>query len=95
MPPIGATPAPLLAANSPHIVSDRVQARSPLPLVSIVEATRDEALRLGLKRLALFGTRYTRHGSFYQDVFGRSGLALVVPDVPSRHLFTRNTWASW
>jgi len=29
----------LLAANSPHIVFDEVQRRSPLPLVSIVQAT--------------------------------------------------------
>lgn len=70
----------LLAANSPHIVFDQVQRRSPLPLVSIVEATRDEAVRLGLKRLGLFGTRFTMQGRFYQDVFGAAGLALVVPD---------------
>ena len=69
----------LLAANSPHVVFDQVQRRSPLPLVSIVEATRDEAARLGLKRLGLFGTRYTMQGRFYQDVFGKAGLALVVP----------------
>ena len=30
----------LIAANSPHVVFDEVQRRSPLPLVSIVEATR-------------------------------------------------------
>jgi aspartate racemase len=70
----------LLAANSPHIVFDQVQRRSPLPLVSIVEATRDEAVRLGLKRLGLLGTRFTMQGRFYQDVFGAAGLALVVPD---------------
>jgi len=70
----------LLAANSPHVVFDQVQRRSPLPLVSIVEATRDEAVRLGLKRLGLFGTRYTMQGRFYQDVFAAAGLALVVPD---------------
>ena len=70
----------LLAANSPHVVFDQVQQRSPLPLVSIVEAARDEAVRLGLKRLGLFGTRYTMQGRFYQDVFAAAGLALVVPD---------------
>src|SRR4029077_17831639 len=43
-----------LAANSPHIVFDQVQRRSPLPLVSIVEATRDEAVRLGRERGGLF-----------------------------------------
>ena len=69
----------LLAANSPHIVFDAVERRSPLPLVSIVHATRDEAMRLGVRRLGLFGTRYTMQGHFYQDVFGKAGLALVVP----------------
>ena len=69
-----------LAANSPHIVFDEVQRRSPLPLVSIVEATRDEALRLGLKRPGLFGTRFTMQGHFYQDVFDQAGLTLLVPD---------------
>ena len=69
-----------LAANSPHIVFDQVQRRSLLPLVSIVEATRDEARRLGLKRLGLFGTRFTMQGHFYQDVFDQAGLTLLVPD---------------
>lgn len=70
----------LLAANSPHIVFDEVQRRSRLPLVSIVEATRDEAMRLGLERLGLFGTRFTMQGRFYPDVFEAAGLTLVVPD---------------
>jgi aspartate racemase len=61
-------------------VFDRVVARSPLPLVSIVEATRDHALRIGVQRLALFGTRYTMQGHFYQDVFEPASLAIVVPD---------------
>jgi aspartate racemase len=73
-----------IAANSPHIVFDEVQRRSRLPLVSIVEATASEALRLGRKRLALFGTRFTMQGRFYQDHFALSGLTLVVPDEAER-----------
>jgi len=33
----------LIAANTPHIVFDRIQLRSPLPLISIVEASKDAA----------------------------------------------------
>jgi aspartate racemase len=69
-----------IAANSPHIVFDELQRRSPLPLVSIVEATAAEALRLGLKRLGLFGTRLTMQARFYQQAFEQSGLTLVVPN---------------
>jgi aspartate racemase len=70
----------LLAANSPHVVFDAVQRRSPLPLVSIVQATAAEAARLGLSTLGLFGTRSTMQGRFYQDVFASAGMTLVVPD---------------
>ncbi|MCA1567925.1 MAG: amino acid racemase [Acidobacteria bacterium] len=70
----------LLAANTPHVVFDEIQLRSPIPLLSIVEATCAEAKALGLKRLGLFGTRFTMRGHFYRDVFSREGLALVVPD---------------
>ena len=68
-----------LAANSPHIVFDDIARRSPLPLVSIVEATCAEAKARGFKKLGLFGTRFTMHGRFYPDVFTRAGLELVVP----------------
>ena len=70
----------LLAANSPHIVFEEVQRRSPLPLVSIVEATAVEASRLGLKRPGLFGTRLTMQARFYQNAFEKSGMTIVVPD---------------
>lgn len=69
----------LLAANTPHAVFGEVSARSPVPLVSIVEATCAEAKARGLRRLGLFGTRFTMGGRFYPEVFGREGLDLVVP----------------
>jgi aspartate racemase len=69
----------VIAANTPHIVFDEVRARSPLPLISIVEATCVEAESRGLKRLALFGTRFTMESNFYAEVFERAGLEIIVP----------------
>ena len=68
-----------LAANSPHIVFNDIARRSPIPLVSIVEATCTEAKARGFKKLGLFGTRFTMHGRFYPDVFTREGVGLTVP----------------
>ena len=68
-----------LAANSPHIVFGDIARRSPIPLLSIVEATCAEAKRQKLNNLGLFGTRFTMHGRFYPDVFTREGLQLAVP----------------
>jgi len=69
----------LIAANTPHIVFDEVRQRSPIELVSIVEATRDAARDRGLTRLGLFGTKFTMQGRFYPDVFSRSGVELIRP----------------
>jgi len=70
----------LLAANTPHIVFDEIQQGSPIPLISIVQATCHAAKTLGLNRLGLVGTRFTMQGRFYFDVFSRQDITLVVPD---------------
>jgi aspartate racemase len=69
----------LIAANTPHIVFEGVRRESPIPLISIVEAARDAAVSLGLRRPGLFGTRFTMQGGFYQEVFAAAGMTIVVP----------------
>jgi aspartate racemase len=69
----------LISANTPHIVFDEVAAKSPLPLISIVEATCAAATSRKLSRLALLGTRYTMQASFYPKVFSREAIQLVLP----------------
>jgi aspartate racemase len=73
-----------LAANSPHIVFDDISRRSPIPLISIVEATCAEAKTRGFRKLGLFGTRFTMEGRFYPDVFARQGITLAVPKLEER-----------
>ena len=70
----------LISANTPHIVFDDVAPKSPIPLISIVEATCAAAKARNLKRLALFGTRYTMQANFYPKVFSREAIVLLVPE---------------
>jgi aspartate racemase len=69
----------LFASNTPHVVFPNVRRRSPLPLLSIVEATCEHAQSLGFRRLGIFGTRFTMQGRFYRDVFSKAGIELVAP----------------
>jgi len=69
-----------ISANTPHVVFDDVRRASPIPLVSIVEATCAKAQALGLTRLGIFGTRFTMQGRFYRDACTQAGIALVAPD---------------
>ncbi len=70
----------IIAANTPHIIFDDIASKLPIPFISIVEASCDCAKSRNFKRLALFGTRYTMQADFYQKVFRREGIELVVPD---------------
>ena len=68
-----------LSANTPHIIFDRLQERSPIPLISIVETAAIEAKRRGLKKIGLFGTVFTMTGDFFKDSFLKNGIQIVVP----------------
>jgi len=71
----------LLASNTPHVVFEDIQRRSPLPLISIVDAACEATKALGIKKIGLFGTRFTMQGRFYDEVFSRQGIALIIPDL--------------
>jgi aspartate racemase len=70
----------VLASNTPHIVFDRVRALSHLPLISIVEVTAQKIADAGLKKVALFGTKFTMQGEFYTEALSRNGIEVITPD---------------
>lgn len=69
-----------MTANTPHVIFNELKEVSPLPLISIVETCCTEAKKQGLGKLGLFGTQFTMDTTFYQDVFDKEGLEIVVPD---------------
>ncbi len=74
----------VMASNTPHVVFDRIQLVSPIPLISIVRATVDYAQAAGFKRLGLFGTKFTMQGGFYQSAAAESNINLFIPDAASQ-----------
>jgi aspartate racemase len=70
----------IISANTPHIVFDEVQRQSPIPLISIVEATAQTAQRMKLKRVGLFATRFTIAAKFYPKTFAKFAIEVVDPE---------------
>ena len=68
-----------LSANTPHIVFDRLKEQSQIPLISIVEATCEEAKRRGLKKIGLLGTIFTMTGEFFRFPFVQNGIEVIIP----------------
>ncbi|MBU0484397.1 MAG: amino acid racemase [Proteobacteria bacterium] len=75
-----------IASNTPHIVFDQLQASSPIPLISIVEQTRNRARELGLKKLGLLGTKLTMTADFYKKPFIDHKMAIFVPTEKEQEL---------
>ena len=74
----------LLASNTPHVVFNRLSSEASIPMISIVEATRDEAQKRGLKKPGLLGTRFTMTGGFYQDVCSLENMEVSIPGETER-----------
>jgi len=71
----------LIASNTPHIVFNEVAARSPIPLLSIVEETGRVAKRLGFTRVGLFGATFVMQADFYSNVLSTEyGISVVTPE---------------
>ena len=75
----------LFASNTPHLVFEEIRQRSPIPLVSIVEATCEAALALGLRKVGLLGTRFTMEEDFYKGILtDQYGLEVLIPSEAER-----------
>ncbi len=76
----------LFASNTPHLVFASVQERSPIPLISIVEATCLLANARGLKRVGLLGTKFTMQGAFYSEVFSKHEIKVILPTLAEQEI---------
>ncbi|GAA3619475.1 aspartate/glutamate racemase family protein [Secundilactobacillus similis] len=64
---------------TPHVVFEQLQAKTTLPLISIIDTALQHAKRLGVHRLGLLGTKFTMQGTFFSQPFIDDGIEIVVP----------------
>ena len=70
----------LICANTPHKVVPFVQPQVSIPFLHIADATGEEANRLGLEKLALFGTTPVTEGDFISGrLREKYGMEVLVP----------------
>lgn len=86
--------AALLAANGTHLAFEAITAASPIPLMHIVDAARDEARKRGHLRLGLFGARFVMEAPLYPDRFATAASRSSCRRPRSGATSMRSTWAS-
>lgn len=68
-----------IASNTPHNAFDKIRAASPIPVLSIMDATSKEIKKDGFKTVGLLGTRSTMENGYFQREFERQGIKTIVP----------------
>lgn len=69
----------VIASNTPHIVFDRVQQQSSLPLISIVEETCKYARSKERQKVVVIGTLFTMSSGLYSGAFEKYNIFAAVP----------------
>ncbi|AEW01672.1 aspartate racemase [Niastella koreensis] len=75
----------ILAANTPHLIADKIKQAVQLPFIHIAEATAKAIKETGIKKVALLGTRFTMENSFYTDALAAKGISTLVPNEAERN----------
>jgi aspartate racemase len=76
----------LLASNASHLAFDQIDPLPPIPLIHIVDVTRDAALAGGHRRLGLLGAKFVMASNLYRDRFAPLGIEVVPPSDDEQEL---------
>ncbi|EHU3217172.1 amino acid racemase [Acinetobacter baumannii] len=68
-----------LTGNTPHIVFEKLQLQSKVPIISIIEITSQEAENRKYSNIGLLGTKFTMQEEFFKKPFINKGIQVVVP----------------
>lgn len=77
----------LLCTNTIHLVSHSISENVSIPFLHIATTTGETIKRLGLKKIALLGTRFTMEKDFYTNtLINDFGLEILIPDSNDRQV---------
>jgi aspartate racemase len=74
----------LLASNASHLAFDELDPPSPIPLIHIVDATRDAAVSASHRRVGLLGTQFVMESDLYPARLTPAGVDVIVPSADER-----------
>jgi len=69
-----------ISANTAHIVFDEISAKSPIPIIGLVDEACKYAQIQGCKKIIVFGTKFTMSSSMYEKKCAEYGIEAIVPN---------------
>jgi aspartate racemase len=81
-----------ILANTPHNAYELIRDKSPLEIVTIMDASASALVAGGRKHVGLLGTRATMEYGFFQKHFRTHGIETIVPVESDRAELDRIIW---
>lgn len=69
-----------IASNSPHIVWDLIKDKTPIPLISIIDATCDHIINHNYNKVLIFATKFTMKNGLYSNALSGRNVDWILPD---------------
>jgi len=79
----------VIATNTMHILFEDLEEKSPIPLISIIDATAEAIKEEGIEKVGLLGTRFTMERPFYKEGLQLKGVETIVPEEEERRYVDR------
>ncbi len=77
----------LLCTNTIHVVSHYISENVSIPFMHIATTTGESIKKLGVKKIALLGTKFTMEKDFYtKTLINDFGLEILIPDTNDRQV---------
>ena len=71
----------LICTNTMHKVAEKIEQSLSIPLVHIADATAEQLVANGIKRVGLLGTQFTMEQGFYKNrISDKYGIEVIVPN---------------
>lgn len=69
----------VIACNTAHFWFDRLQAKSNVKMLSMIDSTVNCAVKMGVKKIGLLATNATVATKLYQNALEKQGIDVVLP----------------
>ncbi len=72
--------AVILCANTPHKIFEIVEEQLEIPILHIADATSEEILKNGLKKVFFLGTKFTMTEDFLTGRISKNNIEVLIPE---------------
>jgi len=76
----------VICTNTMHLMAPDIESGTGLKVIHIAEATGDEILKRGVKKVLLLGTKFTMEGTFYREKLEEKWIEVIIPAESDRQV---------